>query len=252
MALFGFVLGFVVALTASLGTQLKYWDFAQGVKILAPGLAVGLAGLVCGATWLSRALWMNNSLAWRVGTLGLIGSLLLVGVPANHLWRSVTLPPIHDISTDIGGAPAFHALLLKRAGSPNPPSYDGPNVIRYDGERMTVALAQKYAYPDIKPSESLDNSIPQKKLVNKYFWRSLNAVNALGWRVAGFDIKTGRIEATDTSFWFGIVSDIAIRVRPAGASGVRVDIRAKSRIGDADAGRNAKLIRAFLTKVKGG
>ena len=47
-------------------------------------------------------------------------------------------------------------------------------------------------------------------------------------------------------------SDIVIRVRPAGAIGVRVDIRAKSRIGEADRGHNAELIRDFLTKVKGG
>jgi hypothetical protein len=40
-------------------------------------------------------------------------------------------------------------------------------------------------------------------------------------------------------------------VRPAGAIGVRVDIRAKSRIGQKDAGRNAELIRDFLSREKG-
>ncbi|MGB8602404.1 MAG: DUF1499 domain-containing protein, partial [Rhizomicrobium sp.] len=80
----------------------------------------------------------------------------------------------------------------------------------------------------------------------------LNAVQALGWQVASYDAKTGAIEATDASFWFGVVSDIVIRVRPAGAIGVRVDIRSKSRVGGADCGRNARLIRAFISKVKGG
>jgi hypothetical protein len=90
----------------------------------------------------------------------------------------------------------------------------------------------------------------EKEFYAKMFWRALNTVNALDWQVASFDFKSGRIEATDTSFWFGIVSDIAIRVRPAGAIGVRIDIRAKSRTGGADAGRNAEIIRDFLPRIK--
>jgi len=53
------------------------------------------------------------------------------------------------------------------------------------------------------------------------------------------------------TLWFGNVSDIVIRVRPAGAIGVRIDIRAKSRIGQSDAGRNADLIRDFSPREKG-
>jgi len=174
-----------------------------------------------------------------------------VGIPVDNLWLAYSLPPIHDVSTDIGNAPQFHTLLAWRKGAPNPPSYDGPLIVRYEGERITTALAQKYAYLDIKPLELLAGNTPQKEFLRKLFWRALNAVNALDWQVASFDLKSGRIEATDTSFWFGTVSDIVIRVRPAGAIGVRVDIRAKSRTGAADRGRNAALIRAFLRKEKG-
>jgi hypothetical protein len=248
----GFLLGLAVALTAAFGTRLGLWDYALGVKILVPGVAVGAFALGCATVWIARALAANDSLGWRLGGIALIGSALLVGIPADNLWLAYFLPPIHDISTDIGDAPQFHTLLAWRKGAPNPPSYDGPLVVTFGGERVTTALAQKYAYVDIKSLERLDRRTPQKEFLHKLFWRALNAVNALDWQVASFDLKSGRIEATDASFWFGTVSDIVIRVRPAGAIGVRIDIRAKSRVGIADRGRNADLIRAFLRKEKGG
>ncbi len=246
-----FLVGLAIAAVACGGTRLHQWDIDFGVTLLTPGLGFGAVGFFCGLAWIWRALAMNNSLGWRLGGIGLLGSSLLTGIPADHVWHCYTLPPIHDISTDIGDAPKFETLLEWRKGAPNPASYDGPVMVVYDGEKMTTALAQKNAYPDIKPQENLDNRTPQREFIAKYFWRALNAVNALGWQVAAFDIKKGRIEATDTSLWFGSVSDIAIRVRPAGAIGVRIDIRAKSRVGTADAGRNAELVRDFLEREKG-
>lgn len=251
IAFAAFLIGLTVALAACLGTRLHYWTLEFGIRVLAPGLACGVVALICGTAWIWRALAMNNSLGWRLGGIGLIGSAILVGIPANHLWRVYTLPPIHDISTDIGDAPTFKTLLAWRKGAPNPASYDGPVVITYQGEKMTTALAQKNTYPDIRPLEALDAHTPQSKFIGKYFWRALNAVNGLGWQVASFDPKHGRIEATARTLWFGTVSDIVIRVKPAGQIGVRVDIRAKSRVGVADAGRNAALIRDFIARERG-
>jgi uncharacterized protein (DUF1499 family) len=59
------------------------------------------------------------------------------------------------------------------------------------------------------------------------------------------DAEAGRIEATDTTFWFGFKDDVVIRVKPADG-GSRVDVRSLSRVGVGDAGTNAKRIRAFL------
>jgi hypothetical protein len=250
LALGGFLLGLAVALTASLGTRFGFWDYAGGVRLLIPGVVVGSGALVSSVVWIWRALAANNSLGWRLGGPALIGSILLVGIPADNLWLAASLPPIHDISTDIGEPPKFQTLLAWRKGAPNPASYDGPLVVSYGGERETTALAQKYAYPDIKPVERLKGAYSEKEFYAKMFWRALNTVNAFDWRVASFDFKRGRIEATSTSFWFGVVSDIVIRIRPAGTIGVRIDIRAKSRVGVADLGRNAELIRDFLPRMK--
>lgn len=248
-ALIGFGLGSLVGLAACLGTRLGVFDYDKGLAVLMPGVALGAIGLLCGLFWLWRALKENDSRAWRSGGAGLLGCLLLVGIPADKLWLSYSLPPIHDISTDIGDAPKFDTLLSWRKGAPNPATYDGPDVVFYGGEKMTTALAQKYAYPDIKPMEKLNvyhARVPLKEYYANQFWRCLNTVNGLGWQVASFDLKDGRIEATATSFWFGIVSDIVIRIRTAGPIGVRIDVRAKSREGTADMGRNAELVRDFL------
>jgi uncharacterized protein (DUF1499 family) len=72
----------------------------------------------------------------------------------------------------------------------------------------------------------------------------------MGWHVVSFDPKTLRIEATESSFWFGLTDDIVIRVKPAGKLGARLDIRSKSRVGENDMGGNAARIRAFVKKLK--
>jgi hypothetical protein len=248
-AVVGFVAGVAVALVACLGTRFGTFEYGRGIEVLIPGVAIGAGGLVAGLLWLGRALEANDSKGWRCGGVGLLGCALLVGIPADHVWLAYSLPPIHDISTDIGDAPRFEMLLAWRDGASNPPSYDGPQIVTYGGERMTTALAQKYAYSDIKPMEKLNvfhARVPLKEYYANQFWRCLNTVNGLGWQVASFDLKSGHIEATDTSLWFGIVSDIVIRVRTAGPIGVRIDVRAKSRSGTADMGRDATLVRDFL------
>ena len=104
---------------------------------------------------------------------------------------------------------------------------------------MAYALHDKY--PTLtKPHAGLLVS-PQKA-----FWRAHGAVQKLGWTIVDADEKALRIEATDKSFWFGRISDIVIRVRQAGAIGSRIDVRAESRDGDKDHGRNVARLKAFF------
>jgi uncharacterized protein (DUF1499 family) len=48
--------------------------------------------------------------------------------------------------------------------------------------------------------------------------------------------------------WWGFRDDVAIRLVPHG-SGTRVDIRSKSRVGEADLGMNARRIAAWLDRL---
>ena len=70
----------------------------------------------------------------------------------------------------------------------------------------------------------------------------------MGWQIVDVSPASLRIEATDTTLFFGFKDDIVIRVRPA-AQGSIVDVRSLSRIGGSDVGANARRVRAYLARV---
>ena len=70
----------------------------------------------------------------------------------------------------------------------------------------------------------------------------------MGWEIVESDPERGRIEATDTTPWFGFQDDIVVRVRPEGV-GSRVDVRSVSRVGRSDGGTNARRIEDYLEKL---
>ena len=144
------------------------------------------------------------------------------------------MPAIHDITTDTIQPPPFLAILPLRAGALNPADYGGPD----------VAAKQQQAYPDIGP---LLLNVPP----GRAFDRALAAAKAMGWELVASDPAGGRIEATDTTFWFGFKDDVVVRVTPQ-PTGSRVDVRSLSRVGGGDIGANAARVRAFLAAVKAG
>ncbi len=70
-----------------------------------------------------------------------------------------------------------------------------------------------------------------------------------GWTIVASDPATGRIEASQTSRWFGFTDDIVIRVAAHG-TGSRIDMRSLSRQGRSDFGVNAARIRAYMRALK--
>lgn len=71
----------------------------------------------------------------------------------------------------------------------------------------------------------------------------------LGWEVTIADPEEGRIEAVDTTFFFGFKDDIVIRLTTPGRHRTRVDVRSVSRVGLSDVGANAARILRFLREV---
>ena len=80
------------------------------------------------------------------------------------------------------------------------------------------------------------------------FDRALAVAQDLEWRIVTADKAAGRIEATDTTRWFGFEDDVVVRLTPWG-SGTRVDVRSVSRVGGGDAGTNARRIRDYLGRM---
>lgn len=159
------------------------------------------------------------------------------------LWatRLNSAPPIHDISTDLENPPVFIDVIPLRqaSGAQNPPEYISKQSM---GENeLDVSAAQRKAFPDIQPL-ILENPPSAVVLLAE------QAVKDLGWDLVAMDAGEGRIEATDTTIYFGFKDDIVIRVRPH-ELGSRVDVRSKSRIGVSDVGANAHRIRTLLDEL---
>ena len=171
---------------------------------------------------------------WRV--LLLIGVLLLgagyILLPV-RLWMRHA-PAIHDITTDTADPPALIAPLSERAAeNAATAAYGGP----------ATAAQQQKAYPDIAPL-----SLPL--VPAKAFDLALATARSMPhWKVTASDPPTGRIEASQASFWFGFVDDVVIRVTALG-QGSRIDIRSVSRQGKGDLGVNADRVRAYLAALK--
>ncbi len=213
--------------TRILPTGLSLLLFAVALAAAAGGIAVSAFRLVRDAT--------SGSPVSAAGVAGLVLGLLILLVPAitviGNRRQAHGLPPIHDVSTDTVDPPLFVDVVSRRR--------PGENTLEYGGE--TVARQQRAAYPDLQP-------LVVDEPAAVVFVRALTAVQALGWEVAGQDAAAGRIEATDTTFWFGFQDDVAVRIRPEGARS-RVDVRSISRIGGGDVGTNARRIRTLLTAL---
>jgi uncharacterized protein (DUF1499 family) len=81
------------------------------------------------------------------------------------------------------------------------------------------------------------------------FDRALAEAQEAGWEIVTADKSSGRIEATDTTQWFGFKDDVVVRITPWG-SGSRVDVRSVSRVGRSDVGTNAARIRDYLADLQ--
>ena len=214
------------------GTRAEWWGWSVGITLMRVAFWVGAAAAVASL----MLLLLMAVPKWRgkpwLPIASLCIALVAIAPPLIAFSRAKSVPPIHDISTDTVDPPGFVTLLEVRNKSPNGSAYGG----------AAIAEQQRKAYADLKP---LDVASPPGEAVQK----AIDAARAMKWEVVGSDAAAGRIEATDTTWWFGFKDDVVIRVRPNG-EGSRVDVRSVSRVGRSDLGANAQRIRDYLAKLK--
>jgi uncharacterized protein (DUF1499 family) len=171
----------------------------------------------------------------RRAALGLVIGLLAIAGPLMLMRKATSVPPIHDISTDTQDPPQFVAIAPLRADAANPVAYAGPE----------VAAQQAKAYPDLRPI--VLDAAPADAVR-----RVEAAARDLGWELVAAVPADGRVEATDTTAWWGFKDDVVVRVRPGPTPGAStVDVRSKSRVGVSDIGANADRIRALRERLQG-
>ena len=219
--------GAALLLAGPLGTRAGVWPFIIGFLIV--GLSVLLA---LGGASLALVDGVKTG-RWKLAAVGIIIGLAVVSVPSAAILSARDKPPIHDVTTDPDSPPLFVAILPLRTGATNPPEYGGSD----------VTTQQRRAYPDIQP-------LVLQAASDQAFDRALAAVRELEWNVVANDREAGRIEAVDTTFWFGFRDDVVIRVKEMSAGSTRIDVRSKSRVGTSDFGRNAERIRTLLDRLR--
>ena len=220
----------LLLLTSGPGTRFGLWEYGTGFLMMRIAFFVGL-----GAAALALLLLVIPKTR-AMGAVPLAVALILGLGTASLPWSGVqkvrSLPYIHDISTNTTNPPVFVAVLPLRVDAPNPPEYLGEE----------VASQQREAYPDIK---TLMLTMP----ADQAFARAHEVAEGMGWEIVASEPNDGRIEATETTFWFGFKDDVVIRIAGT-AGGSLLDVRSKSRVGRSDVGANAARIRRFLKALR--
>jgi uncharacterized protein (DUF1499 family) len=180
----------------------------------------------------------------RLGVLALVGAIsagLAWYVPETFRPPEGT-PPIHDIATDPYNPLPYVAIAPIRADAANNMDYGVMDGI--DSVQQHIDL-QVEAYPDIVPQTFNDS-------VDAVFNRALDAVQAMGWELVDADPQSGRIEATDTTFWFRFKDDVVIQIASNAAGETELQARSLSRVGRSDVGKNAERLREFFALMNNG
>jgi fatty-acyl-CoA synthase len=169
--------------------------------------------------------------------------------------RSETIPPIHDVATQVEDPPSFSPRIMgQRATSGANPvhpltsrlssieAYQTPRFA--DQASRTVGQLGQEAYPELRPL--IVTATPER-----LFEVLSKEARERGWTIVTNDPASGRFEATAETFWFGFEDDVAVRVRRAPSpSRLIVDARSTSRVGLSDLGANAARLTDYLADVE--
>ncbi|MFM9865552.1 MAG: DUF1499 domain-containing protein [Micropepsaceae bacterium] len=221
------------AFVGAAGPAYRYAGFELGhsFKLMEWGVYAAAAAAVLAILWIIVSAVTRSMEGLMSFILALVLAIGAAYMPLNMRATAEKLPFIHDITTDTANPPAFVAIAPLRAAAPNGVDY------------KTDPTKQQSGYPDIQPLVTPDVAPAD------LFTRAEATAKAMGWEIVAAEAAEGRIEATDTTQWWGFKDDIIIRISAEG-TGSRLDIRSMSRVGGSDLGKNAERIRAFLAKLK--
>ena len=191
-------------------------------------LIVGAVAIVLA---LIQVIFMRKTISWPVTGIAVLCAAVAIFMPLSMMNKAKSVPPIHDITTDLVNPPKFVAILALRANASNPAAYQGEE----------IASQQREAYPELQTQK-------YSQTTEQVFDAALAAVKHMGLNVVTADKTLGLIEAYDTTTWFGFVDDVVIRIQSAEQT-TMLDARSKSRVGMSDIGKNAERLNDLITGV---
>ena len=191
-------------------------------------LIVGAVAIILA---LIQVIFMRKTISWPVTGIAVLCAAVAIFMPLSMMNKAKSVPPIHDITTDLVNPPKFVAILPLRADAPNPAEYQGEE----------VASQQREAYPELQTQK-------YQQTAEQVFDAALAAVKDMGLDVVNSDKTLGLIEAFDTTTFFGFVDDVVIRIQSDGQM-TMLDARSKSRVGMSDIGKNAERLNNLIAGV---
>lgn len=237
--------GLVTAIIAAAGTGSGSFGFKIGLLLLVIGFLASVVGGLVAIIALVVSVRRGAAIS-RVTLVALAIALVFGGYLIAQISTAMSVPPIHDVTTDLAEVPQFTTLPVRADNLANIPSRGDAVLAAMPPDARWQAIHRK-AYGDLK---TLHLPLDTAKAMD----RATRLVQVRGWAIAKVDAATGTIEATDTSLFFRFKDDVMVRVRPdvSPAGGAIVDMRSISRVGESDIGVNARRIRAFLDDMKKG
>ncbi|MEA3018313.1 MAG: hypothetical protein QOI38_3035 [Sphingomonadales bacterium] len=234
--------GALAALIAAYGSGHEYWHFRSGLKALRycffAAAAGGLLALV--------AIFLRRRGGGRLGLLNLIALLVSLAFCfyLYSLYRTAySVPPIHDVSTNLVDYPRYYRLRVRDDNLASVPADRRPDLAALTPRERWMAY-HRDAYRDLA---TLRVQWPVAETVG----RAERLARDRGWEVVTVDTGQGILEAVATSRFFRFKDNIVVRVRPLSAGGgSMVDMRSMSRVGVSDVGANARRIRDFLADLR--
>lgn len=221
------IMATVLAVAGSYGSGQGLWPFTIGLLMVAVAFLFGTIGGLVGLFALIRNR-QGTGLGRRIAIGLLLCGVVLAGV-GPWIYRGVSLPPIHDVTTDLANPPVFAVLPMRK-----------DNLAGVESLDQWRELHRK-AYSDIAP-------ITLRMAPDAAMARAQTLANARGWTITPG--AAGRLEATDTVSPFKFKDDVVIVATPTtDGQSTTINMRSVSRVGASDFGINAKRIREFLAEL---
>jgi len=229
----GAVVGLVCLPVGALGTRVGIWGFQGGLMLLAVGVVLAAIVFFLGIIGFAYSATKKMSAERNSISVGVVVSVVILVMMGSQFMAASSVPAIHNISTDTEQPPEFDKIVaLRDAQTSNPLAYDAE----------ALAELQRGAYPQVQPLISATGSAEMLD-------QAVQVLTGMGMEIVDVNESAGRVEATDTTFWFGFKDDVVVRVRGEGSGSV-VDIRSVSRVGQSDLGKNAARISEILAGLK--
>ncbi|MDC7684361.1 DUF1499 domain-containing protein [Asticcacaulis sp. BYS171W] len=226
-------------LAAMLSTSVGYLSYDLGFNQIAldyvPKIAT-TAMIICTLSLLISLFMAPRTYGpWALMSVIVSGGLL-AGYYAYET-RLKAYPPIHDVSTNWERPVTFSSKLVAARGAQANPIEDDPftaNTVSYEWRGQSVAAINAQTCPDAIPILGKPKNADQVADILK----------DEGYVV--FGRSEWRVEATYEDPYWGLKSDVVVRIEPD-----KTDIRSVSREELADLGGNCRRVLTLLKRIKG-